>query len=186
MLLVKKYSNRRLYDTEESRYITLEELTDKIRKGTDVQVVDAKSGEDLTQATLTQVILETSAARLLPVPLLMRLIRMKDDSLAEFFGQYVSGALDLYLQAKHGAQAVAPYFPFATVPFTAGNAFARLLSQVSPWGAPPAPPPRPPEPEPEPDSDRGERDSDVAELRRELEELKRSLGQSRKAKKPRR
>ncbi len=190
-MVVKKYSNRRLYDTEESRYITLEELTDKIRKGTDVQVVDAKSGEDLTQATLTQVILETSAARLLPVPLLMRLIRMKDDALAEFFGQYVSGALDLYLQAKQGAQAVAPYFPFATVPFAAGNAFARLLSQVSPWGAPqPQPQPQPRhEPEPEPDSERGERDSDVAELRRELEELKRSLGQKRSTKggkKPRR
>ena len=74
--VVKKYSNRRLYDTDESRYITLEELTEKIRAGADVRVVDAKTNEDLTQATLTQIILEGPAARLLPIPLLSQLIRI--------------------------------------------------------------------------------------------------------------
>ena len=69
--LIKKYGNRRLYDTGESRYITLEELAEKIRSGLDVRVVDAKTNEDLTQATLTQIILESgSAHRTLPVPLL--------------------------------------------------------------------------------------------------------------------
>ena len=81
--VIKKYPNRRLYDTEESRYITLDELTEKVRKGTDVTIVDAKSGQDLTQATLTQIILETPAARSLPVPLLRQLIRMQDDALGE-------------------------------------------------------------------------------------------------------
>jgi polyhydroxyalkanoate synthesis repressor PhaR len=60
-MLVKKYSNRRLYDTESSQYITLEELAGKIRAGSDAQVVDAKTGQDLTQATLTQIILEHRA-----------------------------------------------------------------------------------------------------------------------------
>ncbi len=179
-VVIKKYSNRRLYDTEQSRYITLDELTEKIRSGTDVSVVDAKTNEDLTQATLTQVILETSAARLLPVPLLMRLIRMKDDALAEFFGQYVSSTLDVYLQAKQGAQAIRPYFPFASVPFSAGEALARLFSQGSPWGAPQAEPPPPPEPPPAP------RDSGVEDLRRELDELKRELRRSAAPKKKRR
>ena len=111
-MIVKKYSNRRLYDTDESRYITLEELTEKVRRGTDVEVIDAKTGADLTQATLTQIMLETKAAKLLPTPLLARLIRMQDDALAEFFGKYLSAALEVYLSAKQGAQAVAPYFPF--------------------------------------------------------------------------
>ena len=133
-VVIKKYSNRRLYDTDESRYITLDELTDKIRSGTDVSVVDAKSGEDLTQATLTQVILETSAAKLLPVPVLMRLIRMKDDALAEFFGQYVSVTLDMYLQAKQGAQAMRPYFPLASVPFSAGGNPSADVLQHQPLG----------------------------------------------------
>ncbi len=188
-VVIKKYSNRRLYDTDESRYITLDELTDKIRTGTDVRVVDAKSDDDLTQATLTQVILETSAAKLLPVPVLMRLIRMKDDALAEFFGQYVAITLDMYLQAKQGAQAIRPYFPLASVPFSAGETLARMLGGLNPWAAQQAPPPRAQEHahahahdhEHEHDHDRdrdrgGERrDSDVEALRKELEALKSEL-----------
>lgn len=182
-LIVKKYSNRRLYDTDQSRYITLDELTDTIRGGRDVRVVDAKSGEDLTQATLTQVILETSAAKLLPVPLLTRLIRMKDDALAEFFGQYVSASLDLYLSAKQGAQAVSPYFPFANLPFQAGNALAQLWNRgfggddAAAGGAKqrPASPP-----EPAPDDDVAD---DVAELRKELEALKQEMRAGRKTRK---
>ena len=91
MLTVKKYSNRRLYDTIESRYITMEELAEKIRAGADVRVVDAKTNEDLTATTLTQIVVEgRGAARMLPVPLLTQLIRMGDDNLAEFFGRYVT------------------------------------------------------------------------------------------------
>lgn len=132
-ITVKKYSNRRLYDTTDSRYITLEELAQKIRAGNDVRVVDAKSGGDLTQATLAQIILESRrAARLLPVPLLMQLIRMGDDALSEFFSSYMSWALDIYLQARQGAQAMAPFNPFAALPFSGASAFARMLSQ-SPW-----------------------------------------------------
>ena len=90
-MLVKKYGNRRLYDTEESRYITLEELAGTVRQGKDVHVVDAKTGEDLTTATLAQIIIEgRGAGRLLPPALLVQLIRMGDDALAEFLGQYVT------------------------------------------------------------------------------------------------
>ncbi|HEY1416654.1 MAG TPA: polyhydroxyalkanoate synthesis regulator DNA-binding domain-containing protein, partial [Myxococcaceae bacterium] len=64
-MLVKKYGNRRLYDTEESRYVRLDEIADRIRGGADVQVVDAKSGADLTAPTLAQIIFEDrNAARL--------------------------------------------------------------------------------------------------------------------------
>jgi polyhydroxyalkanoate synthesis repressor PhaR len=174
-LVVKKYSNRRLYDTEESCYITLDELMARIRAGADVRVVDAKTGEDLTQGTLTQVILEGPAAKLLPVPLLTQLIRMQDDALGEFFGRYVSATLELYLTAKQGAQAVSPYFPFATMPFSAGNALARLFTPQPSWDA--APPPAPARRDPEAPTT----DDDIATLRRELDDLKRSL-----EKKPRR
>jgi polyhydroxyalkanoate synthesis repressor PhaR len=153
-VIVKKYGNRRLYDTEGSRYITLEELAEKIRLGAEVKVQDAKTGEDLTQVTLTQIILESrGAARLLPVPLLLQLIRMGDDALAEFFGRFLSTSLDLYFQAKQGAQALTPYNPFANVPFAATNALARLLLGGSPlagWGSEPAPAPPPPAPPPAP------------------------------------
>ena len=57
--VVKRYSNRKLYDTQESRYVTLEEIEEMIRGGKEIQVVDAGSGEDLTSVTLTQIILES-------------------------------------------------------------------------------------------------------------------------------
>jgi len=181
-VIVKKYSNRRLYDTEGSRYITLEELAEKIRLGAEVKVQDAKTGDDLTQVTLTQIILESrGAARLLPVPLLLQLIRMGDDALAEFFGRFLSTALELYFQAKQGAQAISPYNPFANVPFAATNALARLLlgggSALGGWNEAPPPAAAPataPQQAPAPSAA-----SDVADLRRELEELKRSLKRKR-------
>lgn len=181
-MLVKKYSNRRLYDTEASTYITLEELADRIRRGADVRVLDARTNEDLTQATLAQIIMESrGAARLLPVPLLVQLVRMGDDALAEFLGRYLSSALDLYLQAKQGAQAIAPYNPLVNVPFAATNALARLLVGGLGWGAEPAaPPPSPPPPPAPQQTPPPSAPGEVEALRKDLEELKRSLKRRRK------
>jgi polyhydroxyalkanoate synthesis repressor PhaR len=198
-IVIKKYGNRRLYDTDESRYITLDELAAKIRAGAELRVVDAQTGEDLTQGTLTQIVLETGhAARFLPVQLLTQMIRLSDDALAEFFSRYVTGALDLYLQAKRGVQTIATYNPLAHIPVAASDALARMWMgspfgygqgappqyaqpqpQPQPYGGYPAPPyvapPPPPEVEPEPASTNGDRergDRDVAAMRRELDELK--------------
>ncbi len=168
--IVKKYSNRRLYDTELSRYITLDELADTVRRGVDVQVVDAKTGQDLTQATLTQLILEGPAAKLLPVPLLRRLLRMPDDAIGEFFSKYVTWTLDLYLAGRSGAERVAPYFPFANLPLQATDAVLRMFGGGSRNVSPP-PPMYAPEPEPAPAPDSSGRE-ELAELRRELEALK--------------
>jgi len=168
-LLVKKYGNRRLYDTARSRYVTLEQIGESVRGCSDVRVVDAKTGEDLTAATLAQIIIEgRGAARLLPVPLLIQLIRMGDDALAEFLGQYVTWALEVYLQAKQGAQAMSPFNPFLASPFAGGlsrmfgmGTPARAESSSSQPTAAPAP-------------------AELAELRRELEELKKSLKKKRR------
>lgn len=133
--LVKKYANRRLYDTFDSRYITMDELVSRIRAGTEVRVVDAQNGEDLTQATLTQLIIDArGAGRFFSVPLLSQLIRMGDDALADFLGRYLTAALGFYLQARQGAQAIAPYNPLATMPFVAANALSRLFQFVPGWG----------------------------------------------------
>lgn len=169
-MLVKKYGNRRLYDTGRSRYVTLDQVGESIRGGEDVRVVDAKSGEDLTAATLAQIIVEgRGAARLLPVPLLVQLIRMGDDALAEFLGQYVTWALEVYLQVRQGAQAISPFNPFLSSPFAGG--LSRLFGMGSPARAEPTS--RPPAAAPVPSDD-------LAALRRELEELKQSLKKKRR------
>src|SRR5436190_2873695 len=135
-IVIKKYGNRRLYDTDESRYITLDELAAKIRTGADMRIVDAQTGEDLTQATLTQIVLETgNAAKFLPVQLLTQMIRLSDDALAEFFSRYVTGALDVYLQAKRGMQSITSYNPLTQIPMAASDALTRMWMQ-SPFGAP--------------------------------------------------
>lgn len=158
MLLIKKYSNRRLYDTDQSRYITIEELTETVRRGAEVRVVDAKTNEDLTQATLTQIILEgRGAAKLLPSRLLTQLIRLEDDLLGDFLGTYLSSALDLYLQSRAGMQAMSPWNPFAMMPFSP----AQLMGRAAPVAAPPV--------------SQAAANADVAQLRRELEALKASM-----------
>jgi polyhydroxyalkanoate synthesis repressor PhaR len=159
-MLVKKYGNRRLYDTDASRYITLDELTEKVRGGAEVKVIDAKTGADLTQVTLTQAIIEgRGAGAYLPVPLLHQLIRLGDDSLAEFFNRYVQLALEMYLQMKSGASSLGPFNPFAAL-----NPFASAL--LGPFRSAPAPAPA--------------ASNDVESLRAEIDELKRSLRPRRK------
>ena len=66
--VIKRYSNRKLYDTQESRYVTLEEIEEMIRAGREISVVDAASGEDLTSVTLTQIILENERTRRASLP----------------------------------------------------------------------------------------------------------------------
>ena len=175
MVLIKKYGNRRLYDTAASRYITLEELAAIVKAGEGVRVVDAKTSEDLTTPTLAQIILEgRGAARLLPLPLLVQLIRMGDDALAEFFGQYVTWALEAYLQAKQGAQALSPFSSFFTSPFGGGGLSRMFGMPQSAPRAEPAPQPAPPASAAAPPS------PELRALRRELEELKKSLKKRRR------
>jgi len=85
-LLLKKYTNRRLYDTEKSIYVTLDYVTDTIRQGRQIQVTDAKTGEDVTPAILTQIVLEEARKKkfLLPPPLLYLIIQYGENVLTDF------------------------------------------------------------------------------------------------------
>lgn len=89
-LILKKYANRRLYDTEKSAYVTLSQVADDIRDGREVLITDAKTKEDVTAFILTQIVLEEAKNRnaLLPVPLLHLIIRHGDNLLNEFFEKY--------------------------------------------------------------------------------------------------
>jgi len=95
-VIVKKYANRRLYNTDTSTYVTLEDLGQMVRSDRDFVVYDAKSGEDLTHSVLTQIIVEQESKghNLLPIPFLRQLIRFYDDSVGKLVPSYLQFSLD--------------------------------------------------------------------------------------------
>ena len=94
--VVKKYANRRLYNTASSSYVTLDDLGQMVRDGENFVVYDAKSGEDLTRSILTQIILEedSKGRNLLPIKFLRHLIRFYDDSLRAFLPRYLEMSME--------------------------------------------------------------------------------------------
>ena len=107
-VIVKKYANRRLYNTESSSYITLDHLGAMTREGRDFQVLDAKTGEDITRSVLTQIIMdeetkgETRGQTMLPVPFLRQLIAMYGDSMQSIVPHYLEASMEAF--AKNQAQ----------------------------------------------------------------------------------
>src|SRR5208337_1187668 len=105
-IVIKKYANRRLYDTSGSRYINLEDIATLVRNGKDLQVVDAKTGEDLTRVTLTQIIVEDAKGQPtgLPLELLRQLIVASDRVGQEFIMWYLKSAFDAYQKVQSTVQ----------------------------------------------------------------------------------
>ena len=101
-IVLKKYANRRLYDTTRSAYVTLEEVAEMVRNGRSVRAVDAQTNEDVTAFVLTQIVLEEARKKnaLLPVPLLHMIIRYGDNILVDFFDQYLERVVRNYLEYK--------------------------------------------------------------------------------------
>jgi polyhydroxyalkanoate synthesis repressor PhaR len=95
---IKKYANRRLYDTESSTYITLDKLAAMVREGREFEVVDAKTGEDITRQVLTQIIVDEEArgSTMLPINFLKQLIGLYGNSMQNFVPQYLEAAMDSF------------------------------------------------------------------------------------------
>jgi polyhydroxyalkanoate synthesis repressor PhaR len=101
-LRIRKYPNRRYYDTTRSQHVTLEEIHVLIRDGQDVHIVDSKTGENITAKVLAQIILELDSPKLdvFPVPLLHRLIRANEGLVQEFVEKYFNQALSAFLESQ--------------------------------------------------------------------------------------
>ena len=95
-VIIKKYANRRLYNTDTSTYVTLEDLAEMVRSVRDFVVYDAKTGEDLTHSVLTQIIVEQESrgTNLLPIGFLRQLIRFYGDSMQRLVPSYLEFSLD--------------------------------------------------------------------------------------------
>jgi len=156
-VVIKKYGNRRLYDSSNSKYVNLDDIAGFIRQGRDVQVIDAKTGQDLTRVTLTQIITEDAKDKPtgLPLELLRQLIVASDEVRQEFVMWYLKSAFDTYQKVQDAVQS------------RLGEVQSAILSPVDMMkkflGAPPAP--SPPHAEPELDALRKR----VAELEARLE-----------------
>jgi len=97
-VIIKKYANRRLYNTESSSYITLDHLAAMTREGRDFKVVDAKTDEDITHNVLTQIIMEEEShgQTMLPVSFLRQLISLYGDSMQSMVPQYLEASMDAF------------------------------------------------------------------------------------------
>jgi len=117
---IKKYANRRLYDTESSTYITLDRLAQMVREGREFEVVDAKTGEDITRQVLTQIIVDEEArgSTMLPINFLKQLIGLYGNSMQNFVPQYLEAAMDAF---QRNQSAVKDAF--------SGNVFADLAKR---------------------------------------------------------
>src|SRR5947207_13475670 len=105
--VIKRYSNRKLYDTQESRYVTLEELEELIRAGKEISVVDVSTGEDLTSVTLAQIILENERNRraALPTAFLHQLIK-NGEAWQEFVQKSLKSSLEGVMTSQREADRV--------------------------------------------------------------------------------
>ena len=97
-IIIKKYENRRLYDTSKSRYVNLADIAGLVREGNDVKILDAKTGEDLTRGILMQIIVEDNKGGPagLPLEVLRQLIMASDHIGREFLTWYLKSAFDAY------------------------------------------------------------------------------------------
>ena len=120
-VIVKKYANRRLYNTETSSYITLDHLAAMTREGRDFKVIDAKSEEDITHNVLTQIIMEEESRgeTMLPVSFLRQLISMYGDSMQAMVPGYLEASMDSFrrnqMQFKSAVEGAFAHSPFAEI-----------------------------------------------------------------------
>jgi polyhydroxyalkanoate synthesis repressor PhaR len=167
VIIIKKYANRRLYDTESSTYITLERLAELVRQKRQFQVLDAKSGEDITRSVLTQIIMdeESRGSTMLPVNFLRQLISMYGDQMQSVVPQYLEASLDA-LQRNQSQMREAMAGAFTANPFAE---MARRNMELFTAGAGQAKPAEPDKPAPEPNK------AELAALKAQLAELQKQL-----------
>jgi polyhydroxyalkanoate synthesis repressor PhaR len=178
-LEIKKYPNRRYYDATHSRHLTLDEIRSLIQQGYDLRVVDARTKTDITAQVLTQIILELDTPKLdsLPVPLLVRIIRMNDQLVKDFIEKYFNQALKSFLDYQQQVEEHIRRTHGLPSAFPSVSAWTKAMLQpfASAFSAREAQPPS----EPPPAGSTAASDPLVRELQTQLAELKRQRARSR-------
>ena len=192
-VVVKKYANRRLYNTETSSYITLDNLADMIRAGRDFVVYDAKSGEDITRGVLTQIIVEeeSKGTSMLPTPFLRQLIGFYGGSLQGVVPRYLEQAMSTFARQQQQLRQVvqqtfSPFLPAGVEEMSRQNVaiIERAMSMFNPFhrGSEPLPPAQETQPESDASPPRVAQDAgqqELERLRHEVESLRAQLASAR-------
>ncbi len=163
VVIIKKYANRRLYNTESSSYITLDHLATMTREGRDFKVVDAKTDEDITHNVLTQIIMEEESRgeTMMPVNFLRQLISMYGDSMQTMVPGYLEASMDSFRrnhdQFKSAVEGAFANSPFADIAKRNLAMFDVAAQAMTPAATTPAP--------------AASKDDEIAALRSELAKL---------------
>ena len=182
-VVIKKYANRRLYNTRSSAYVTLENLSEMVKDGVDFVVYDAKTNDDITRSVLTQIIFdeESRGQNLLPIQFLRQLIRYYGDSMQAFVPSYLELSLDSFTRQQERMReqiattvGVAPGMGFMEDQVRQNLAlFDRAMKMFTPFAftaradePAAAPPPPPPEP-----AKAAASDTALDDLKRRIEEM---------------
>ncbi len=180
---IKKYANRRLYNTGTSTYVTLEDLADMLKKDEDFVVVDAKTGDDITRSVLTQIIFEqeNKGQNLLPITFLRQLIRFYGDSIQNLIPTYLDFSIDSLVrdQDKLRKQMAGAFGPNAALDVIGDQVrrntemFEQAMRMFLPFGGGerPAPPRSAEDASKAAAGDTG----DIDALRRQLDEMQKRL-----------
>jgi len=179
-VVVKKYANRRLYNTESSSYITLDNLAEMVRRGRDFVVYDAKTGEDITRSVLTQIIVEeeSKGRALLPTTFLRQLIGFYGDQMQSLVPRFLEQAMNAFAQQQEQVRSamqttmgsMGNMFPFGSMEEVGRQNMAmmeRAFSLFSPFYHGPE------------GAGQGQAE-EIAALRAEVEKLRRQLEETKK------
>lgn len=176
-VVVKKYANRRLYNTESSSYITLDNLAEMVRQGRDFVVYDAKTGDDITRSVLTQIIVEEEGKgqNLLPTNFLRQLIGLYGGSMQGLVPKYLEYAMTSFAQQQEQMRSamqktMGTLFPFGNIEEVSRQNMAmmeRAFSMFTPFYR-------------QPEANSPSQATEVETLRAEVERLRKELEQARK------
>jgi polyhydroxyalkanoate synthesis repressor PhaR len=185
-VVIKKYANRRLYNTQTSSYVTLDHLAQMVKEGVEFEVHDARTGEDITRSVLTQIIFEEEAKgqNLLPIRFLRQLIRFYGDSLQAFVPGYLDLSMESFTKNQEAMKSrIAEAFgggSNALESLTRQNLamFERAMQMFSPFT-----PPRPQRPASEDEhrangaESRAKPSEEITELKNEIEAMRKQLAE---------
>jgi polyhydroxyalkanoate synthesis repressor PhaR len=187
-VVIKKYANRRLYNTQSSSYVTLDHLCEMVKDGVEFEVRDARTGEDITRSVLTQIIFEeeNKGQNLLPIKFLRQLIRMYGDSLQALVPGYLDLSMDSFTKNQEQMRnRVAEAFGGGTQMFQdmARQNLAmferamKMFSPFTPAGRPPSDAEAPSRTTNGSGAEKPTRSDEISELKSEMETMRRQLAE---------